>query len=156
MSVHSSVSSSKFRFRKYYGPADRPYLSLCVSWWDWTTSLVLPGKHLLQLYPWLHASGAHSQRFTHWASFPGPTAWLLPQETSLCFPQDNASCFLTLLLICLLCFASFQVLEIKEPALAAPVCNHRRMEAKAGGWVSGWKPGLHGDRRPQGEKKKNN
>lgn len=29
MSVYS-FSSSKFRFRKYYGPADRPYLSLFV------------------------------------------------------------------------------------------------------------------------------
>lgn len=38
-----------------------------------------------------------------------------------------------MLLICLLCFASFQVLEIKEPALAAHVYNHRTMEAKAGG-----------------------
>lgn len=29
MSVYT-FSSSKFRFRKYYGPADRPYLSLFV------------------------------------------------------------------------------------------------------------------------------
>lgn len=136
MNVYS-FSSSKFRFRKYYGPADWPCLSLFV--------YVLVGldhepcmcqaRILLQNYtPGSWSSCALSQRCTHEPSSQALPLDYSPRRHFFLLPrQDNTGCFLTLLLICLLCFGSFWVLEITEPALAAHVCNHRTMEAKTGG-----------------------
>lgn len=135
---------------------DLTCLCLCMSWWDWTMNLVC-ARHAFfyrTVYtPSSWSSCALSQRFTHWAIFPGPTSWLLPQKTFLlasttrqCRPLSHIASYMT----ALFCFLSS---SRNYGASFGSTCLQSQNSGGEGGWVSSWKPGLHRDRRPQGKKK---